>query len=606
MSYLVLARKHRPQRFDEIVGQEHVTTTLINAIEGGRVAHGYLFCGARGVGKTTAARILAKALNCREGPTPTPCGTCDSCVEIGEGRSLDVAEVDGASNRGIDQIRELRDTVRFRPARDRAKVTIIDEVHMLTTEAFNALLKTLEEPPDHVHFLFATTEPHKIPVTILSRCQRFDFRRVSSARLVAHMEHILSLEGITADTEALHIIAREAEGSVRDALSLLDRVIAFGAGTLDAAVVREALGVADRSSLIALASALLQGETGEALRAIDHVAEHGLDLQHHAQQLTYLLRDLLVLKISGAEAAPLDMAPEQRLQLAGLAASTSVDAIQWMVHRAVARLEEIARSPEPRVVFELLVVELARVSHLVGLDQLIARLEALERGRPLPPPPRAPTGQKPSVEHGGPATAPAPPAAASVAAAGSEPVAQSDAAPVATTAAEPAAAAATRQEPEPTPSPPETALHREAWPALLKELAEGGGPAAVAAGAARLLVLDRVEDGRIILTAAPNEAELARRFAERHATALAEAVAKRTGKPGLEIHVVETPPGEAALSPVAAERQARMEAETRRRELLEGHPLTQAARARLGARVHRTDPDPRAGSLPKAASGEET
>ncbi len=378
MSYLVLARKHRPTLFEEVVGQDHVTTTLKNAIRNERVAHGYLFTGARGVGKTTAARILARAMNCETGPTDTPCGSCDSCTEISAGNSLDVSEVDGASNRGIDQIRELRETVQYRPARDRCKIYIIDEVHMLTQEAFNALLKTLEEPPDHVHFIFATTEPHKIPVTILSRCQRFDFKRLPQDELVTHLADILGREKIEAENAALQMLAREAEGSVRDGLSLLDRVIAYGGESIRVDTVRDALGVADRTAVVELSEAIVQGNAKAALASIHHVAEHGLDLQHHARQLTHLLRDLLVLRVSDGQ--PMGRTGDEVDRLRAIANQTSSDALQWMVHRAISRVEEIAKSNEPRIVFELLVVELSRVSTLVGIDELVRRLEALSKG----------------------------------------------------------------------------------------------------------------------------------------------------------------------------------------------------------------------------------
>ncbi len=248
MSYQVLARKWRPQNFDEVVGQEHITRTLKNALELGRVAHAFLFSGPRGVGKTSVARILAKALNCSNGPTPTPCNQCQSCLEITQGHSLDVLEIDGASNRGIDEVRELRENIKYLPARGGYKVFIIDEVHMLTKEAFNALLKTLEEPPAHAIFVMATTESHKVPVTILSRCQRYDFKRLSTAAIQAHLAQMANREGWQLSPEGLQLIAQEAEGGMRDAQGLLDQVITFGGPEVSPPEIARILGVTDRRS----------------------------------------------------------------------------------------------------------------------------------------------------------------------------------------------------------------------------------------------------------------------------------------------------------------------------------------------------------------------
>ncbi|MFU8805548.1 MAG: DNA polymerase III subunit gamma/tau, partial [Bradymonadaceae bacterium] len=257
-SYVVLARKWRPEHFEEVVGQGHVARTLTNSIEQDRVAHAYLFCGARGVGKTSTARILAKALNCKQGPTATPCYDCVACKEISDGQSVDVFEIDGASNRGINEIRDLREGVRYAPSRDRYKVYIIDEVHMLTTEAFNALLKTLEEPPPHAIFIFATTEPQKIPVTILSRCQRFDFKRIGQKDIVDHLAYLCEQEGIEADRAALQIIARQAAGGMRDALSLLDQIISFAGKSVKEEQIAEILGVANRKHLFELSEAVVE------------------------------------------------------------------------------------------------------------------------------------------------------------------------------------------------------------------------------------------------------------------------------------------------------------------------------------------------------------
>jgi len=266
MSYLVLARKWRPQTFDEVVGQEHVTRTLRNAITSGRVAHAFLFTGPRGVGKTTTARLLAKALNCEKGPIAEPCNTCSNCVEITAGTALDVLEIDGASHTGVDNIRDLTEGVQYRPVKSRFRVVIIDEVHMLSNAAFNALLKTLEEPPLHVKFIFATTESHKILATISSRCQRYDFKRIALRELIHKLQTIAERESLTVDDRGLALLAREADGSLRDAESLLDQVVAWSSGTVTEQTVQEALGVADRQALFRLAEVVLTQNPAAALR----------------------------------------------------------------------------------------------------------------------------------------------------------------------------------------------------------------------------------------------------------------------------------------------------------------------------------------------------
>ena len=382
MGYLVLARKWRPQRFDEVTGQEHVTRTLRNAIEMDRVAHAYLFAGARGVGKTTTARILARALNCAEGPTTEPCGKCASCTEIAAGTSMDVMEIDGASNRGIAEVRELREAVRYAPSRDRFKVCIIDEVHMLTQEAFNALLKTLEEPPSHVVFIFATTEPHRIPVTILSRCQRFDFRRVPPSVLVAHLERILDAEGITADAEVLDLVAEQADGSVRDALSLLDRLISCCAGHLDAATVREVLGVADRRLVTALAAAALDNRPGDALATVAEAHEHGQELGHLATQLAHAFRDLAVRRLAGEQrAAQLGATPLDEALLERAARRTPLE-LHRMFEIALQAAERVPAAPLPRLALEVAVVRLCHVRPMVPIDEVIRRLETMAAKAP--------------------------------------------------------------------------------------------------------------------------------------------------------------------------------------------------------------------------------
>ena len=297
MSYLVLARKYRPQRFDEVIGQEHITHTLGNAISSNRVAHAILFSGPRGTGKTTVARILAKAMNCKEGPTPDPCNECRSCREIKSGSAVDVFEIDGASNNSVDQVRELRENIKYMPAHSPYKIYIIDEVHMLSIAAFNALLKTLEEPPSHILFMFATTESHKIPVTILSRCQRHDFKRIGIESIQKQMEMICEKEQLQASEESLFLIAREAGGSMRDALSLLDQIMTCSQGSIAAEEVTSLLGITDRSLLFDMSEAVLSANISGVLDILDSAYDRGYDMKKLFADLVEHFRNLLVVKI---------------------------------------------------------------------------------------------------------------------------------------------------------------------------------------------------------------------------------------------------------------------------------------------------------------------
>lgn len=375
MTYVVLARKWRPQSFEELTGQNHVARTLQNAIAAGRIPHAILLTGPRGVGKTSSARIIAMALNCENGPTPTPCGTCQACVEVKKGRSVDILEIDGASNRGINEIRELRDSVQYAPARDRYKVYIIDEVHMLTTEAFNALLKTLEEPPPHVVFIFATTEPQKIPVTILSRCQRFDFRQISLPDLIDRLVHILAAEGIVAEPEALHLIARQAAGGMRDALSLLDQVISSSNGQITAEQTADLLGAADRRQLFALSAAIIVRDHAKALETLHAVLARGTDVSWFANEFAGHLRDLAVIYYAGPDTklaimteAELDVA---KAQLRRTDAQTLEACLDLMITAA----EEIARSSMGAIRFELTLIRMCELATSQSLDQVLSLLE---------------------------------------------------------------------------------------------------------------------------------------------------------------------------------------------------------------------------------------
>ena len=367
MSYLVLARSWRPQTFDEVVGQRHVTRTLKNAILQGRVAHAYLFTGPRGVGKTSLARILAKAVNCVDGPTAEPCGQCVHCLEIRDGSSLDVQEIDGASNRGIEEIRELRENVRYLPSGCRFKIYIIDEVHMLTKEAFNALLKTLEEPPAHVMFIFATTEVHKLPPTILSRCQKFLFRRVGTGDLQEHLKRILEKEGIEFESAALAILARQADGSVRDSLSLTDQVISYGDRKVTAELVKEILGMVDRLLLLGLIGAMAGKDLPRIVETLEDVFMGGYDLRRFYFALVLEMRALLVRKL-GAAVDEGDTDDEEATR--SLLDRLSMEWLHAAQHELLNLDAELRYASDPRLVLELGLLKIAHLGDFYGLDAL--------------------------------------------------------------------------------------------------------------------------------------------------------------------------------------------------------------------------------------------
>ena len=445
MSYKVLALKYRPATFDEVVGQTTVIRTLRNAIEQDRIGHAFLLSGARGVGKTTTARLLAKALNCSkgEGATAQPCDECDSCREIAEGHSLDVQEIDGASNNSVDQVRELRESARYNPARDRFKIWIIDEVHMLSTGAFNALLKTLEEPPPRVKFIFATTEYHKIPETILSRCQQYDFRMIPAKELQAHLRTIAGREGITVGDAGLAQIARAAEGSVRDALSLFDQVLAFTGEEVQDEEVAGLLGLVDRELLHRASGAIQAGDSLAVFDLVESLADYGADYRNFARELLLHLREILLVKLS-PEDSPLQSAilPEERERLQERAEAFSEEDLLRGLD-VLTRVEgELRVSPDPRVSLELALLKLVQFRRLLPFTELVAKVERLAGGAPAALPAGRPAVRREAPAASRRAAATAPTRAAGKPAAPKAPASPPPVAPPRETSPEPAPEAA--------------------------------------------------------------------------------------------------------------------------------------------------------------------
>jgi len=378
MSYTVLARKYRPQKFSEVIGQEHVTRTLQNALEQGRTAHGYIFSGHRGIGKTTVARILAAALNCRSSDRPVaePCGVCESCTEIRAGNAVDVIEIDAATNRGIDEIRELREGARYRPARDRFKIYILDEAHQITDAAFNALLKTLEEPPDHIVFMLATTQPEDIPQTIRSRCQHFSFRAVKFDDIVGQLRDLVNREGIQADDDALALLAEAGDGSMRDALSILDQAIAGCDGAVTADSVRNLVGAAPAHVLEDVMQAIARSASEEVLRHVDHLISEGHSPTHFARQLVRFLRNATVAKIAGKDSSLLQISSEERERVHRVAELFGEEDLTRHMQIMLRTHGELGYKQEQRFHLELGLLKMAHAQRLLPIEQLLSEVAA--------------------------------------------------------------------------------------------------------------------------------------------------------------------------------------------------------------------------------------
>jgi len=459
MSHVSFYRKWRPATFEEIVGQERVTRTLQNALRSGRTVHAYLFAGHRGTGKTTTARILAKGLNCVNGPTPTPCNQCPNCLAIGGGYSVDVIEIDAASNRGIEEIRELRDRIRLAPTEGRSKVYIIDEAHMLTTEAANALLKTLEEPPAHAVLVLVTTEPHRLPPTILSRCQRFDFRRVSRPELISRLRHIAHAEGFAIEDPALGLIAGSADGSVRDAESVLDQLASFAEGPITQQDVLAVLGLLAEETALQFGEAIITRDVPAALALVSRVVEEGKDLRHVLRTLLAHARDLLMVKTSNQPADLLDASESHIAALRAQAAKTTTEELLRAITVLAAADNDARWNPQPRLVLEVALIRLCRPEMDPTIEGLRARIQALEgnAGRP------ATSAVEPTAQTQSPGARPRREPCGPKAAVGGGPAPEPPATPIAST---------TVAAPNRPPAPPSVAIEdvRRQWARILDEV----------------------------------------------------------------------------------------------------------------------------------------
>jgi len=568
MGYLVLARKYRPQTFAEMTGQEHVVRTLSNALARGRLAHAFLFTGPRGVGKTTAARLVAKAVNCEKGPTANPCGTCVACVEITEGRSVDVIEIDAASNNGVDNVRDIVEGVKYRPARDPYKVFVVDEVHMLSTGAFNALLKTLEEPPDHVLFVLATTDVHKVPETIVSRCQRFDFRRLDLRQIADQLRKVSGAEGMKLSDASLALVARAAEGGMRDALSLLDRVRAACGDEPGDEAVAEALGVVDAAAVARIAFAMVRRDGAGLLVEVAALHERGLEMRRVAEELVRFLRDATVARL--APGVPLDLPEAELKDVEALAAAADPAQLARLFDLVQRSVTEVKLADQPRYALEVALLKGAVLAPGADVAALLSRAEALAAGRPLPAPPAA-------------RVAPAPAPAPARSAPSARPAAPAPAAPEA-----PDVVAAVA--PAVAPVDDESHPLAERWRAAVAEVEAGSPTLGVALKQATLVSLGSTEV-RIRFPAGTKYPDMV----ERKRAGVEKAFSGYLGRP-VKLAIEVGPAASAAAAataPVAsiasvdrAEREARS---ARLRDEARTHPNIQEAAKLLDAEIDGTD-----------------
>jgi DNA polymerase-3 subunit gamma/tau len=530
--YQVIARKYRPQSFDDVLNQDHIKTTLRNAIEQNRIAHGYIFSGQRGTGKTTTARILARCLNCLQGPTDKPCGVCASCLEIAAGGAPDVIEIDAASNRGINEMRELRENVRYQPARDRYKIFIIDEAHQITSEAFNALLKTIEEPPEWAVFILCTTESHKIPATIASRCQHFSFRSVDFNDLIARMREICLHEGIEAGDETLAVIAQSGEGSVRDSLSALDQAIACCGNKLEAAAVRVLLGAFGLDAMSQVTTALANQNGGAMLELVDELERNGGSPQHFSRELARYLRNLLVAKIAGGDSRLIAASEAERAEMMRIAGAFSEEDLTRYLQISLDLFRDLQASLQPRFHLEIGLLKMVQAGKLISVEEALASL-GTSRAPVVGPPERAAERAAPPVRTGPPPT------------------------PLPT--------------PAPTPATPGPPSPDEDWRAKLHTaMVESGLQFSADAIAQSEVAL--VNNELIVTTAKSFQLDLGR---EEIMTAL-----KRLGQPGLRFKVVF---GEVKAAPAEIARPAPTENEVTGRAL--SHPEVQRFRELFGGEV---------------------
>jgi DNA polymerase-3 subunit gamma/tau len=598
MAYLVLARKYRPQRFGQMSGQEHVVRTLSNALRTGQLGHAFLFTGPRGVGKTTAARLVAKALNCEKGPTAEPCGVCAACVEIAEGRSVDVVEIDAASNNGVDNVRDIVEGVKYRPARDRFKVFVVDEVHMLSQGAFNALLKTLEEPPEHVKFVLATTDVHRVPETIVSRCQRFDFRRLTQQQIAERLAAVAGEEGMRLSPASLALLARQAEGGMRDALSLLDQVRAAAGDAPEDAAVAEAVGAVDVAAVSRIAGAMVRRDGACVVAELEALYVRGLEMKRVAEEIVRHLRNVLVARLVPDAALDLPDAEvaEVRAQAAG-ADPAQLTRLFDICQKAVA---EVKIAEQPRYALEVALLTGAFLAPGADIGELLARAEALAGAvvAPRGPVSPAPPGRAISKPPARPSATPEPPARpskgpASRSQAKPDDLGQRDERPAQGRAEEPGPERAGGMgEPTlPTRSIGERKLPQEDWPGAVEAVEKESSMAATALKQAVVLGL---REGEVALQIPPGmyAATLEKRRAEIETafghffgrpTRLALSVAASAAAPAGEA----APPAPPSLA--AAEAAERMARSARVREAARGHPNIQEAAKVLDAKVDKIE-----------------